>query len=70
MFRTACPFCGANGRLTVVSGRFDAVGMTLTEDGFAFADAKEIYTEDEDVHCDACNRYFSLNYCYADDPEL
>jgi uncharacterized protein YbaR (Trm112 family) len=66
MFRTVCPFCGTDGRLTVVSGRFYATGMWLTEDGFAFADAKQLDTEEEEVRCGACGQVFPLDRCYAD----
>lgn len=66
MFRTTCPFCGTDGQLAVMRGYFFATGMYLTADGFAFADAQQIHTEDELVRCDACGHTLPLADCDAD----
>jgi hypothetical protein len=60
MFKTTCPKCGAKGQLEVVDGKFYASGMKLHPNGFSFAEAKEVQTDSEIVHCKACNEQFSL----------
>lgn len=59
-FSTSCPYCGVEDHLEVVSGQFNAMGIELTSDGFAFADAKNVHTKDEQIRCDACQRTFPL----------
>lgn len=53
MYNTHCLACGAEA-LEVCYGDFAAYGMRLTADGFAFADARQVDTEDEGVWCAAC----------------
>lgn len=60
-FTTSCPFCGANDQLSVVGGTFQAMGISIAHDGFAFADAQTMQTEDEMVQCEACSRTFSMD---------
>ena len=59
-FCATCPLCLVAGDLEVVSGIFRITGMHLNEDGFAFADASQVETEDERVLCRACERTFPL----------
>ena len=61
MFKTKCPVCGEE-KLEVSSGVFYAYGMTLTEDGFSFSEAKQINTDKEFVICRACGEEFSLAF--------
>jgi uncharacterized protein YbaR (Trm112 family) len=60
-FKTQCPYCKEGEHLVVVSGTFYATGMALSEDGFAFQEAKNIDTEDEIVRCGLCNKEFPLS---------
>lgn len=60
-FTTSCPFCGVNDQLSVVGGTFQAMGISIAHDGFAFADAQMMQTEDEEVRCDACGSTFSMD---------
>lgn len=66
MFSTTCIRCGEEDTLEVVSCNATFVGLPLTEDGFAFSDAKQVSTEDEMLRCTACNQFFLL----ADLPEV
>jgi len=68
MFITKCPRCNADDRLTVISGVFITTGMCLTEDGFAFSEAKSVNTEDENVQCSACQYMFDLSDLHREDP--
>ncbi|NMP24688.1 hypothetical protein [Sulfobacillus harzensis] len=60
-FSTSCPYCGVGDHLMVVGGTFQAMGMAIQADGFAFADAKNVTTEDEQIYCDGCHRTFSAH---------
>ena len=59
-FCTTCPYCNEVGDLYVISGEFFAIGIHLREDGFAFQDANQVSTEDEQVRCSSCRKEFSL----------
>lgn len=61
VFKDKCPHC-KQGELEVVSGVFTATGMTLSKDGFAFQEAKQVDTSDEVVQCTnpECGRAFPL----------
>lgn len=66
MFKLSCPRCKAppdDAQLQVTSGAFTAMGMHLYKDGFSTEDAAQFCTEDEQVHCEACDETFSLNEC-------
>ena len=58
-FSPSCPYCGAD-TLYMTSGTFQAMGLLLNADGFAFDDADNVQTADEQVTCSACERTFSL----------
>lgn len=58
-FFPRCPFCGET-TLSVTQGAFTAEDMTLTPDGFAFADARQVSTSDETVECGQCHHRMSL----------
>ena len=60
-FSTSCPYCGVDGALDVVSGNFQAWGISINADGFAFADAQMMQTDNEMVECYACHRTFSTD---------
>lgn len=60
-FSPSCPYCYAADTLSVTGGTFDATGMQLSADGFAFDDAKQVNTTDVQVHCEACDRTFSAD---------
>ncbi len=60
-YPTWCRECGIDGRLSVVSGTFEAMGMRLGEDGFATADASQFDTDNEIVECGACGAQFPLS---------
>ena len=59
MFKDKCPHCNAE-ELEVISGNFQAYGMKLCKDGFAFADAKQVDTDDENVRCRNCGNEYDL----------
>ena len=59
---TTCPDCGEEDHLEVYVGKFSCHGMYLTGDGFSFADAKEVSTEDERVRCTQCNSEWGLAF--------
>lgn len=66
-----CPICkisfeNPDAHFEVVSGTFHAVRMPLTPDGFAFADAKNIHTEDEIARCCTCNQTAPLGAFFVD----
>ncbi len=60
MWTLKCPKCGAEDDLCVVRGTFSG-SIPLREDGFAFADASCVDTEDEVVRCGACGAEFPLS---------
>ena len=60
-FCTVCPKCKEDHTLYVSSGVFRVMGMNLHEDGFAFADAEQVETEDEMVYCRHCDETFPLS---------
>lgn len=60
-FCTVCPGCDEDGTLSVINGIFRVQGMTLHEDGFAFADAQQVETEAEKVFCSDCGKTFNLS---------
>jgi hypothetical protein len=60
-YKTTCTECGAEDQLEIHSGHFRATGMRLTPDGFAFADAKQVDTEEEIVRCLNCKRLILLS---------
>lgn len=60
-FATSCPYCGQEGALEVVGGTFQTMGVRVDAEGFAFADASMMQTEEELVRCDACQRTFSAD---------
>ena len=64
-----CPDCGAEGHLEVYVGKFSCHGMYLTGDGFSFADAKGIATEDERVRCTQCNSEWDLAFLYIEEED-
>ena len=66
MFKTQCPKCRVEGRLEVRSGIFISHGMTLAADGFSFADAKQVDTQDERVECQSCNAVYVLEDLTSD----
>ncbi len=57
-FATSCPYCGRADELEVVGGTFQTMGVRVSAEGFAFADAQMMQTEDEEVRCNACRRTF------------
>lgn len=57
-FATSCPYCSAEDVLEVVGGTFQTMGVRVSAEGFAFADASMMQTEKEEVRCDACQRTF------------
>lgn len=59
-FSTSCPYCGTDSDLTLASGTFTTTGVSITPDGFALADVKQLDTENEQVVCGACARQFPL----------
>ena len=61
MYITKCPKCGTEDSLHVISGSFECARMSLKKDGFCFADAKQIDTNDEIVWCLECDETFSLS---------
>ena len=65
-WNTTCPDCGAVDQLEVYTGKFSCRGMYLTGDGFSFADAKDVDTEDERVRCTACNSEWDLAFLTID----
>ena len=65
-WNTTCPDCGAVDQLEVYTGKFSCRGMYLTGDGFDFSDAKDVDTEDERVHCTACNSEWDLAFLTID----
>jgi hypothetical protein len=60
-FSTSCPFCGAEDALFVAGGTFHAMGMRLEANGFAFAEAQNVQTEDVQITCEACGQMFSAD---------
>jgi len=60
-YKTKCPKCGEEDTLYVIAGKFQASGMNLGPDGFAFMDANQVDTEDETVECSACHKMFPLD---------
>lgn len=58
---STCPYCLAEDTLHVESGMFCALGMRLSEDGFAFVDADQTETSDEMVCCSDCHKSFPLS---------
>ncbi|POB12164.1 hypothetical protein [Sulfobacillus sp. hq2] len=58
-FSTSCPYCGADGTLSVVSGVFATQGVAVHADGFALDTAAVLHTADEMVACAACQRTFA-----------
>jgi hypothetical protein len=60
-FDTTCPKCGENGDIYVVFGRFKAIGLPLSEDGFAFTDAQQMETDHEVCLCCTCQETFPLS---------
>jgi hypothetical protein len=67
MYRTTCRSCG--GQLHVVSGRFRTTKMPLEPNGFAFADATQLETEDEQVWCSRCEAEGPLGDCTVACPD-
>lgn len=61
MYVTHCPSCNEDDCLYVIGGVFQAMGLPLCSDGFAFDDAQQMSTEDEVVACSMCRRHFSLS---------
>ena len=68
MWMTKCPKCGTEDNLWVVRGTFSG-SIPLSEDGFAFVDARCVDTEDEVVRCGACGAEFALSDLDADAEE-
>lgn len=65
-YRVTCPLCEAatnKARLEVVTGIFRAHAMFLAPDGFSFADAKQLDTQEEQVYCHACGDIMDLTEC-------
>ena len=60
-FATSCPYCGGADELEVVGGTFQTMGVRVSAEGFAFADASMMQTEDEEIQCNACHRTFSAD---------
>jgi len=58
-YSTTCPFCQAVGRLYVVYFRV-STRIPLQPDGFATTDCKFFDTTGEKVHCESCDKTFSL----------
>lgn len=59
-YSTTCPYCKKEDCLRVV--HFTAnTSIPLQPDGFATTDAKFFDTSDEIVHCQECNKEFSLS---------
>ena len=69
MYQTRCPACNEADCLYVIGGVFQATGMQLCSDGFAFADAQQMSTEDEAVRCTSCTRMFSLSELDKPEPQ-
>lgn len=68
-FITQCPECGQLDSLQVIFGDFSATKLMLHADGFDFAEAKEVHTENEIVECRACNHRFALEDLKYEDDE-
>lgn len=68
-YKTTCGSCGSAGLLHVVSGKFRAAQMKLSEDGFSFTAAKQIDTEEETVYCEGCHVEFPLADLTIDCPD-
>jgi hypothetical protein len=66
-WNTTCPDCGAQDHLEVYVGKFHCHGMYLTGDGFAFADAKGIETQNERVRCTQCNSEWDLDFLHINE---
>lgn len=60
-FSTSCPYCSAADMLSVVGGAFQAMGVRIQADGFAFADAQMMQTDEEEILCSQCQRTFSAD---------
>ena len=65
-WNTTCIDCGVADQLEVYTGKFSCRGMYLTGDGYSFADAKDVDTEDERVRCTACNSEWDLAFLTID----
>ena len=59
-FSTTCPYCKKDWQLFVVH-LTATTRMPLKADGFAVTDSDCFDTEDELVHCEACDKVFPLS---------
>lgn len=67
-YNTACPDCGGDGQLEVISGSFAAKGILLKVTGPAYTEFEQITPSGEFVKCKICGSVFRLRDFEVKDP--